>query len=230
MRRGRGFTLIEVLVTFGIIVALAVMLLPALNGARLKSERIVATANMRQIGAAILICTSDRDGVLPGPLQVGQKSSYSTNSKQLACVLAPYLDIGEPAPNQTVKVFYSPAFARAMKGKDPKDIHPFLLNGAPKVDGVRITPFGSDAKNKEAEPMKLAAVGPNVWTLCDADQQNPGVQGHPWEPNTPKTIIHGRERLALYLDGSVKSIPSSELTDFPPPPPPKPPPPPPPKP
>lgn len=222
MRRDRGFTLIEILVAFGIVVILAAMLLPALNGARLKGERVAATSNMRQIGAAILLCASDRDGLLPGPLQLGQKSSYSTNSKQLASVLIPYLDIAEPTPGQTVEVFSSPAFARAMKGKAPSSVHPFLLNVSPTVGGVKVTPFGSDNTNNPSEPMKLSAVGANVWVLCDADQLNPRVIGQPWAQNTPKTIIHGKERLALHLDGGVKTIPQSELTASPPPPPPPP--------
>lgn len=227
MRRLRGFTLIEILVVISIVAVLGALLLPALGSVRLKGDRVAATSNMRQIGAAILLCAGDSDGLLPGPLQVGQKSSYSAaNSKQLSTVLLPYLDIPEPAPNQTVKVFSAPAFARAMKGQDPTRVHPFLLNGSPTVDGVKITPFGSDAPGKESGPMKIGAVGANVWVLCDADQQNPGVKGHPWATNTPKSIIHGRERLALHLDGGVKNLPSSELQGAPagaPPPPPPPP-------
>lgn len=224
MSKRRGFTILEILVVIGVVAILAAMLLPVLGGVRLKGDRIAATSNMRQIGAAILLYAGDRDGLLPGPLQSGQKSAYSTSSKQLAGVLTPYLDVGEPAPGETVKVFSPPAFARAMKGKDPKDFHPFLLNVSPSVGGMKVAPFGSDAAGKEAAPMKLGAVGSNVWVLCDADQQNPGVKNQPWAANTPKTIIHGPDRLALHLDGGVKNLPAGELQGSPPPPPPPPPP------
>jgi len=229
MRRAKGFTLLEVLVVFSIVIVLAALLLPALNGIREKGERTVAASNMRQIGTAIMLCANDRDGLLPGPLQLGQKSSYSTNTKQLACVLAPYLDIPEPVPGQTLEIFNGPAFARTMRGKSPSNVHPFLLNATPEVDDEKITPFGSDNPSNPSNPMKVMAVNDNVWVLCDADQQNPGVIGQPWEPNTPKSIIHGKERLALYLDGSVSTISQDELesTRRPPPPPPRPPPPPP---
>jgi prepilin-type N-terminal cleavage/methylation domain-containing protein len=231
MWRPKGFTLVELLVVIGIIAMLAALIFPVLGNLRTQGDRVAATSNLRQIGAAILLCTGDRDGLLPGPLQVGQKSAYSTNTKQLACLLAPYLDVQEPAPNQTLKVFFAPAFARAMRGKDPSRNHPFLLKVFSTVNEAEIAPFGSDVPGKESAPMKISAVGANVQILRDADQEDPEVAKQPWASGTPKTIIHGRERLGLHLDGSVRNDSKSGpkgSTPPPPPPPPKPPPPPPP--
>jgi type II secretory pathway pseudopilin PulG len=218
----------EMLIALGIVAALAALLLPTLGATRQKADRIAASANMRQIGLALHMCAGDRDGLLPGPLQVGQKAGYTeNNSKQLVSVLAPYLDGGDLTQPTPFKVFLAPAFLRAMKSRDLARTHPFVMNISPTVDGGKIQPFGSDAPGKAAEPMKLPAVPANVWALADADQKNPLVTGHPWAGETPGDIIHGRERLALHLDGSVQSISTAALQmAAPPPKPPKPPPPP----
>lgn len=228
MARRNAFTLMEILIALGIVAVLAALLLPALGSTRQKADRIAASSNMRQIGLALHLCAGDRDGLLPGPLQAGQKAGYSAgNSKQLVSVLAPYLEGGDltlPAP---FKVFLAPAFLRSMKNRDLARAHPFVMNVSPTVNGEKIQPFGSEASGKAAEPMKLAAVSANVWVLADADQKNPLVTGQPWAGETPEDIIHGSDRLALHLDGSVQSLSSAALEmAASPPKPPKPPPPP----
>jgi prepilin-type N-terminal cleavage/methylation domain-containing protein len=212
MKGGNGFTLIELLVVIGIISALTALLVPAVRGVRRNADRLTATSHMRQIGTAILHYAGETDGLLPGPLQAGQKAGFKTgDTKQLATVLAPYLVGEEPAPNSTSKVFLSPAFVRAMKNRDLAKSHPFMMNISPVVDGVKIQPFGSDAPGKISAPMKVVAVPSSIWILCDADQKNPGVIGQPWAGDTPVDVIHGSERLALHLDGSVQTIAASVL-------------------
>jgi prepilin-type N-terminal cleavage/methylation domain-containing protein len=64
-RRGRAFTLVELLVVIGIIAILISVLIPALSKARQQANLTVCLANMRSLGQAINIYAAQNGGVLP---------------------------------------------------------------------------------------------------------------------------------------------------------------------
>ncbi len=60
-----GFTLIEMLVVVGIIAVLAGLLLPALNHARARADRIACVSNLKQFGVALQLYVGDYADYVP---------------------------------------------------------------------------------------------------------------------------------------------------------------------
>jgi prepilin-type N-terminal cleavage/methylation domain-containing protein len=71
--RKTGFTLVELLVVIGIIALLISILLPALNAAKERANRVKCASNMRQIGQGLLLYANDNKGAYP-------RTRYDTNT------------------------------------------------------------------------------------------------------------------------------------------------------
>jgi prepilin-type N-terminal cleavage/methylation domain-containing protein len=70
--RGRGFTLVELLVVIGIIALLIAILLPSLNKAREQSRRTACLSNLRQMGMLLQMYANDYKDQIPIGYSEGQ--------------------------------------------------------------------------------------------------------------------------------------------------------------
>src|SRR5688572_17804669 len=67
MSKRRGFTLVELLVVIGIIALLIAILMPALSKAKEQANRVACMSNLKQLGIALNLYTTDHKGWFPAP-------------------------------------------------------------------------------------------------------------------------------------------------------------------
>lgn len=83
-----GFSLLEMLITGAIVALLAAFAIPAINAARSNGQRAQCASNLRQIGLAMQLYTSDHAGNLPLTMH-----TLNSRDKEQSWIytLAPYL-------------------------------------------------------------------------------------------------------------------------------------------
>lgn len=195
-----GFTLVEVLVTCGILAILIAILLPSLSGIRRSALTAKCMANHRQITSAYLLYLNDNDGRLwyrpPGGSASWTNGSGALFGSQaignvgyLCTLLEPYglaraaWNNWKPIANRANTVWYCPAAvnAKGLEGHGATYFYQFLgsADGArlPSIAGIISTkPFlndyyGNHLEPNSAIPQKQYAPTPKMYSYLDGHSE-----------------------------------------------------------
>lgn len=218
LERPKGFSLVEVLVTVGIVSILATLGLSAYNRSLDRARETQCISNLRQIGVGLAGYTGENNNRLPGPLLPSQGPRYNKVNGEVAAYLASYIagyvGIPEaasgPLPSlaearRNAGIFYCPAF-----GPEAKNgmVNSYFMRWKIAAMGTSMPPWGNYGTSTPQVPKSVLAIPDraNTWAISDLDQKCPDLPAESWVANTPVKPVHGKTRNALFFDWHVAKI------------------------
>jgi len=197
----KAFTLIELLAVIGIILVLAALIFPTVQGVKKKADTTVCASNLHQIGVAMSLYASENQTALPGPTWSTQPPLASKDNfgvVWLGGFLAPYMGINLPnGPTTsyvTVPLLFCPVNLRYKMARGSS-----MWNLMTSVDIDRLTrspwghPQGSGDLKVPVRIIRIANAG-TTWALQERDQ------------GTSPKPVHGSVRNTLFFDWHVETV------------------------
>ncbi len=227
-----GFTVVEMLVTAGILLVLGAGAVPAAGRVLSIRGDVACLSNLRQIGLGIQAYATDNQDTLPGPLQSAQYPYWNYDS-QLSKILADYLAVyarrkklTDDGKNIVSDVFVCPAFKRAVGVLGDAPVYSLNIYVTMRDGAAPVPPFGypcddfpkTFGTSKNIQPLKRTSLADIVdaegrpaqtstWMLKDVDQQASQFgEFTSIKSKLPKTMVHGRHRNALFFDFHVGAV------------------------
>jgi prepilin-type N-terminal cleavage/methylation domain-containing protein/prepilin-type processing-associated H-X9-DG protein len=204
-----GFTLVEVLVTVGIVCVLAALLVPVAKNASGSADRTSCLARLAAYGKAVAAYANDNDQALPGPIYAEMSGLYGNWAPtRLQSFIAPYLGLPEASTLAYSQKLQCPAFLRTLK-TNPQDwgAYSYVLNKQVSLDGsTNLNPWGNPSGNPawgSAIPLRFPVLAgmpgglSATWMMQDFDGTGAPLP----------TPVHKGHRNRLFFDLHVESVP-----------------------
>jgi prepilin-type N-terminal cleavage/methylation domain-containing protein len=226
-KRNRGFTLTELLVVITILVVLAALVFTLSSRAINNAHKAVCVTHLRGVGNALQLCITDRNGILPGPLNTGQSALFSPvqaslpdKGRSLVNFIGPYMEEIRDTNNEPYLISNYGCPSLMKKVKDDTVARPAILyrledrqnklldNATPRPNDISY-PWGYDAA---ARPRRLDEINPvSAGKVRMITEQNTTLGVGGWPNGGAPSPAHGKETMAMYWDFSVKAVNLSQL-------------------
>jgi prepilin-type N-terminal cleavage/methylation domain-containing protein/prepilin-type processing-associated H-X9-DG protein len=209
-RRAAAFTLVELLVVIAIIAVLAGLALPAMDKARVASQKAACTSNLQQVGTALLTFAGDHNGMLPQPNSgIVQHSTPGNTANPVAWTeqIEPYLGIDPTSADYVPpKIFHCPSVGTAIPASKT---YSYFLGGHPAY-----------AELHEYAPVRLIRITAPSRTIMGGDIAISGNSPTDADPDDcvtdlafpAKIPIHNGISNILFYDGHVAAYSSYDPT------------------
>lgn len=203
-----GFTLIELIVSLGVICILSMLLMAGMNSSRKKVDATLCMTNLRQVYSGVVAYAGDNNGFLPRAYEpeAGVWPMYTWMYK-----IAPYIYKGtiDGSGDSNLKMCFS-GFLRC-PGKSDWKID------SPTTDQRRIsyTMNTFNVSSEIAAPVKTVSLASPKNTLLVAETQsgNIAVVNKDWLYGTSygPALRHGGKDNILFCDGHVAATPKDSF-------------------
>lgn len=195
-RSPRAFTLIELLVVIAIIGILAALIFPTLSKMEERGHGATCTANLRQIGSALLLYAGDENGRFPLAGNVVPYGSVDADTGRPGWTeqLEPYLGTGR-------KIFVCPSSSKRIKTN--KTYSYFLGTHATYLDSGGQKPLEL-VRIKSPSRYILGGDISRTGTEDDADKDD--MRQNVAFPASGSVAFHQGRANLLFADGGVRSF------------------------